>query len=470
MGRIIPVILCGGSGTRLWPASRTAYPKQFLPLFEGISSFQSTLARIDDPTLFSPPIIVAGERHRFLALHELGSLGLEAEILLEPEPRDSGPAILAAALHVAARSPEAVVLVLAADHLVEGLDAFHRDCLLAARAAARGLIVTFGVKASRPATEFGYVHPGLPLDGIEGVFRVEAFVEKPPLERAHALLDQGSLWNCGNFCFRAGDLVGEYRAFDAATVEAVEHSVKAASRDLQFLRLGEDYGRSRRLSIDYAVMERTDRAVVLPASFRWSDIGSWQTLWELGRKDLNGNVERGPVSLADVENAYIDSDAAIATAVIGLSNVIVVVRRDAVLVAARDRAQDVRIVVDRLLRDRRPQAEEHPLVHRPWGCYQTLESGGRYRVKRLKIHPGGRLSLQKHLHRAEHWVVVSGTALVRIGEGVRTVHENESIFIPIGATHRLENPGRIDLEVVEVQSGSYTEEDDIIRIEDAYGR
>lgn len=471
MGRITPVILCGGSGTRLWPASRAAYPKQFLALLNGVSSFHATLARIDDPALFSTPLVVAGEAHRFLVLHELGALGMEAEVLIEPEGRESGPAILAAAIRVARQSPDAVLLVLAADHLIEGIELFRQDCARAAEAAAHGFIVTFGITPDGPRTDFGYIRPGAPADGLENVWQVRAFIEKPAADKARALIADGHVWNSGNFCFRASDLIDEYRGADAATTDAVERSVDAARHDLGFLRLGKtDYGHARRLSIDHAVMEHTRRAAVLPARFRWSDIGSWQTLWELGQKDLCGNVVHGSACLEGVENAYVDTDGDIVTAVAGLRDVVVVARRDAVLVTSREHAGDVRTLVERMRHAHCPQADSHPFVHRPWGSFQTLESGDRYRVKLLRIRPGCALSLQWHRHRAEHWVVVRGTAKVTIGEATHVLHENESTFIPIGAPHRLENPGHIDLEVVEVQTGSYTGEDDIVRIEDAYGR
>lgn len=471
MNPIVPAILGGGSGARLWPASRASYPKQFLPLLGEASSFRTTLERVNDPRLFARPLVVAGDPHRFIVLHELEAAGMEACILIEPAPRDSGPAILAAAISAMRTDESSVVLALAADHAITDAEGFREDCALAAGAAAEGYIVTFGVRPDRPATEYGYIKPGEAIAGSERIRRAVSFVEKPDLCRAQAFVEGGHVWNSGNFCFQASVLVEEYRRFDPDTVEAIERSLDASWTDFRFLRLGEAaYQGAAKRSIDYAVMERTERAVVLPARFGWADIGSWQSLWRLKSKDAQGNVASGPVVLRDVSGSYIEAEEHVLTAILGLKDVVVVVASDAVLVAARDRVHEIKDLVASMQRENRAQATEHLRVHRPWGWYQRIDLGDRFQVKRITVRPGGRLSLQKHFHRAEHWVVVKGTAAITVAGEVRLLHENQSTYIPIGEMHRLENPGRIDLELIEVQSGSYTGEDDIVRLEDIYER
>ncbi|MCA6111415.1 mannose-1-phosphate guanylyltransferase/mannose-6-phosphate isomerase [Bradyrhizobium cenepequi] len=468
MDRIIPLIMCGGAGTRLWPASREVHPKQFLPLFGTRSTFQETLLRVSDPALFERPIVITNNAYRFMVLEQLAGIGREADVLLEPARRDSGPAIAAGAAFAQSRDREAIVLALAADHVVGDTEAFVGACREGLAAAKAGRIVTFGINPERPATEYGYISPG---DSISGLVRAVAkFVEKPDAATAADYIKSGYLWNSGNFMFRAAVLLDEYRNFDTASVQAVTEAVTNAQRDLGFVKLDADAFRSAKaISIDYAVMEKTARAAVVPVSCGWSDVGSWHAVWELSEKDGQGNAARGAAVFEDSRNCNVSTDRAL-VALEGVDDLVVVATQDAILVSRQKDANGLKRLVAKLKTVAPEVTENHIKVHRPWGSYQSVDNGERHQVKRIIVKPGERLSLQKHHHRSEHWIVVRGAARVTVNETVTTVHENESIYIPIGAVHRLENPGKILLELIEVQTGSYLGEDDIIRIEDDYQR
>jgi mannose-1-phosphate guanylyltransferase / mannose-6-phosphate isomerase len=466
--RIIPLIMCGGAGTRLWPASREVHPKQFLPLFGARSTFQNTILRLSDAALFERPIVIANKAYRFMVLEQMAEIGLEADVLLEPMRRDSGPAIAAGAAFAQMRDREAIVLALAADHVVRDTPAFVAACRQGLVAAEAGRIVTFGVQPERAATEYGYINPGEAISGeVRGVAK---FVEKPDPVTAAEYIKAGYLWNSGNFMFRASVLLDEYRNVDAESVLAVTDSVAKAGRDLGFVTLEPDaFGSARAISIDYAVMEKTSRAAVVPVACGWSDVGSWHAVWELSEKDSQGNAAQGTAVFEDSRNCNVSTDKAL-VALEGIDDLVVVATQDAVLVSRQKDANGLKRLVARLKIVAPQVTEEHLKVHRPWGSYQSVDMGERHQVKRIVVKPGGRLSLQKHHHRSEHWIVVRGAARVTVNELVKTVHENESIYIPIGATHRMENPGKIPLELIEVQTGSYLGEDDIIRIEDDYQR
>ena len=466
--RIIPLIMCGGAGTRLWPASREVRPKQFLPLFGPRSTFQDTLLRVSDAALFERPIVITNMAYRFMVLEQLAETGLEADVLLEPMRRDSGPAIAAGAVFAQTRDQDAVVLALAADHVVRDTDAFVAACRQGLIAADAGRIVTFGVQPERAATEYGYISPG---DVISGEVRaVVKFVEKPDPVTAAGYIKAGYLWNSGNFMFRASVLLDEYRIVDAESVQAITDSVVKAGRDLGFVTLDAGaFGSARSISVDYAVMEKTSRAAVVPVKCGWSDVGSWLAVWELSDKDADGNAAQGAAVFEDSRNCNVSTDKAL-VALEGVDDLVIVATQDAVLVSRQKDANGLKRLVAKLKTVAPQVTEDHLKVHRPWGSYQSIDTGDRHQVKRIVVKPGSRLSLQKHHHRSEHWIVVRGTARVTVNELVKVVHENESIYIPIGAVHRLENPGKILLELIEVQTGSYLGEDDIIRIEDDYRR
>jgi mannose-1-phosphate guanylyltransferase/mannose-6-phosphate isomerase len=466
--RIIPLIMCGGAGTRLWPASREVRPKQFLPLFGARSTFQDTLVRVSDPTLFERPIIITNAAYRFMVIEQLAEIGFEADVLLEPMRRDSGPAIAAGAVFAQTREKEAIVLALAADHVVRDTPAFVAACRQGLVAAQAGRIVTFGVQPERAATEYGYISPGEVISGE--VRSVVTFVEKPDPATAAEYIKAGYLWNSGNFMFRASVLLDEYSNVDAASVQTITDSVLKAGRDLGFVTLDPDaFAAAKAISIDYAVMEKTARAAVVPVACGWSDVGSWHAVWELSDKDAEGNAARGAAVFEDSRNCNVSTDRAL-VALEGVDDLVVIATQDAVLVSRQKDANGLKRLVAKLKTVAPEVTESHIKVHRPWGSYQSVDNGDRHQVKRIIVKPGNRLSLQKHHHRSEHWIVVRGTALVTINELVKTVHENESIYIPMGAVHRLENPGKILLELIEVQTGSYFGEDDIIRIEDDYRR
>jgi mannose-1-phosphate guanylyltransferase/mannose-6-phosphate isomerase len=444
-------------------------PKQFLPLVGTRSTYQETLLRVADAELFAQPIVITGGDFRFFARRQAEEIGIDSTVVIEPMRRDSGPAVAAGAALAKSRDPNAVVLALAADHVILDPEEFRATCLAGLEAAQSGQIVTFGITPSAPKTSYGYIRRGAAL-AAPGVNAVDAFVEKPDAETAARYVSEGYLWNSGNFLFRADVLMAELRIYEPAMAAAVEAAVANAKNDLGFLRLEpESFARAPQKSIDYAVMEKTARAAVVTGNFRWSDIGSWDAIFDIAERDKSGNAVHGTAITLDSRNCVIHSDGRLTT-VLGAKDLIVVATPDAVLVVPRERAQDVRALVNQLKSARRPEATDHRRVHRPWGYYDSVDNGERFQVKRIVVQPGGTLSLQKHHHRAEHWVVVRGTAEVTIGPDVRSVHENESIYIPIGAIHRLANHGKIPLELIEVQTGSYLGEDDIVRIEDVYKR
>lgn len=467
---IHPVILCGGAGTRLWPASRDSRPKQFLKLIGSHSTLQETIRRVSDSTIFATPVIITNYDYRFLVREQLEEIGADGTIVLEPARRDSGPAVAAAAHLLSRDDPHALILVLAADHVVTAPERFIEACKTARTAAAHDRIVTFGCVPDRPATGYGYIKPGAALTNANGASEVAQFVEKPDEPTAARYIADGYLWNSGNFLFKSDVFLAEYAAFEPASAGAVESAVKHGSTDLDFFMLDEkQFKAAAQKSIDYAVMEKTKRAAVVRADYGWSDLGGWHAVWSHTERDGSGNARRGRVVLLDSGDSYIASDNKL-VAVLGVKNLVAVVEDDAVLIADRSRAEDLRKLVEELRKQGHSEANLHARVHRPWGDYQSLDHGERYQVKRIVVKPGGRLSLQKHNHRAEHWVVVRGTARVTIGDQVRDLHENESVYVPLGSTHRLENLGKIPLELIEVQTGSYFGEDDIIRLEDVYRR
>lgn len=467
---LIPVLMCGGAGTRLWPVSRESMPKQFVPLIGSLSTFQQTLQRVADPALFARPIVITNADFRFIVAEQLRELNVEADIVLEPMRRDSGPAVAVAAALAQARAPDATVLVLAADHVVRKPEEFIAACRAGAAAVAAGRVVTFGIRPTEPATSYGYIRPGAKLNGA-AVMAVEAFVEKPNAATAARYVAENYLWNSGNFMFRADVMLDEITRFEPAMAEAARGAVAQLTKDLDFLRLAaEPFARAPKKSIDYAVMERTSLAAVVPADMGWSDVGSWNAVWDNLAHDASGNALSGSTLVLDSRNNLVRGEDGVLTAVVGVDDLIVVATGDAVLVTTRDKAESVKTLVEQLKAQNLREAVEHRRIFRPWGYYQGVDFGARYQVKRIVVKPGGRLSLQKHFHRAEHWVVVKGTAEVTLGSDLKTVHENESVYIPIGSVHRLANPGKIPLELIEVQVGSYLGEDDIQRLDDTYGR
>src|SRR3954453_14059082 len=413
---LTPVIMCGGAGTRLWPMSRESMPKQFVSLIGDGSTFQQVIRRIAEPTIFSRPIVITHSDFRFAVAEQLQECGVEAEIVLEPVRRDSGAAVAVAAALAAERNPQGIVVVPASDHFIRDPQAFHQACKHAAIAAAAGRIVTFGIPPTHPATNYGYIRPGRKLNG-GAALAVEAFVEKPDADQAASYLKQDYLWNSGNFVFRADVLLEELGKFEPEIAAAAKEAVAARTRDLDFIRLDpEAFAKAPKKSIDYALMERTTRAAVVPAKMSWSDIGSWNAVWELLDHDPQGNVLKGPSIAVDSTNCLVLADDSVVTTVVGLKDVVVVSNEDAVIVVARDNAEQVKAAVDQLKNRNRREAIEHRRIFRPWGYYHSVDSGVRYQVKRIVVKPGAQLSLQKHFHRAEHWVVVKGTAEVTNGE------------------------------------------------------
>lgn len=468
---IVPVILSGGTGTRLWPLSREGYPKQFWPLVSELTMLQETAARAVGPG-YAPPVVVCNEAHRFLVAEQLRAAKVAGgRILLEPVGRNSAPAIAAAALLLHDEDPNAVLWLMAADAAIADVPALHAALARAVVAAEAGRIVTFGMQPTAPETGYGYIEAGADLAEAPGVRQVARFVEKPDAATAARFVADGRhLWNSGMFVATAATLVAELERFAPELLLAVRKALAAAQRDLDFVRLGtEAFRAAPAISIDYAVMEKTEHAAVVPASIGWSDLGSWAALWDAAPQDAAGNVAQGPVELVDSRGCYVRSEG-ILTGVIGLTDMVVVTTEDAVLVMPRDRAQDVKLLVDRLRTAGRPEATQHRRIYRPWGHYEGLILGERFQVKKIQVRPGQKLSLQKHYHRAEHWVVVNGTAVVQRDAESILLRENESVYLPLGCVHRLENPGMIPLTLIEVQVGAYLGEDDIVRLEDTYGR
>jgi len=470
--KIHPVILSGGSGTRLWPMSRAMQPKQLLPLLSEKTLLQETASRVSDKQRFAPTLVISNDQHRFQVAEQLRLAGVTLRsIVLEPMGRNTAPAICVAALILLQEDSEALMLVMPSDHAIGDGKAFRQAIDSAAAAAQDGALVTFGITADRPETGYGYIRRGGPLKGHEGCFGVAAFVEKPDRERAQGYLaDGGYYWNSGIFLFPASAFVAELERHDPETVAACREALEKAARDLDFLRLDKEaFAKAQNISVDYAVMERTKHAAVVPVSMGWSDAGTWDSLWQIGGKDEDGNIAQGDVIAEDTHNSYLRAESGL-LAVLGVEDLVVVSTSDTVMVAHRDRAQDIKKLVTRLERDGRSELQSHPEVHRPWGSFRSIHSGERVQVKHIMVKPGGKLSLQMHHHRAEHWVVVTGTAKVTRGNEEILLYEDQSTYIPMGTTHRLENPGKIPLHLIEVQSGGYLGEDDIVRYEDTYGR
>ncbi|AEQ97932.1 mannose-1-phosphate guanylyltransferase/mannose-6-phosphate isomerase [Xanthomonas oryzae] len=466
MSDVLPIILSGGSGTRLWPLSRESYPKQFLPLVGDKSMLQSTWLRAA-PVAAHAPIVVANEEHRFMAAEQLQQLGVKpSAILLEPKGRNTAPAIAVAALEATRNGADPLLLVMPSDHVIQNEAAFQAAVTTAAAAAEQGKLVTFGIKPTAPETGYGYIKAG----AGNGVSAVERFVEKPDLATAQNYLASGEYyWNSGMFLFRASRYLEELRKFHPAIADACRKAWENGKRDADFTRLDKDaFAASPSDSIDYAVMEKTADAVVVPLDAGWNDVGSWSSLLDVSKQDAQGNAHHGDVIQLDCQNTYAYGSRLIA--MVGLEDVVVVETPDAVLVGHRDRIQEVKNVVSQIKTAGRSEATWHRKVYRPWGAYDSIDMGQRHQVKRITVKPGAVLSLQMHHHRAEHWIVVSGTAEVTRGEEVLLLTENQSTYIPLGVTHRLRNPGKLPLELIEVQSGSYLGEDDIVRFEDTYGR
>lgn len=463
-----PLILAGGTGSRLWPKSRAALPKQFLPLTNNNTMLQDTISRLDGINS-EAPVVVCNESHRFLVAEQLRKKDIHhGGILLEPVGRNTAPAIALAALHTIKNGEDPTLLVLAADHVIKNEKAFHTAITQAEELAEQGKLVTLGIVPNHPHTGYGYIKSG---PTMLGGFEVAEFVEKPILETAKEYVESGEFyWNSGMFMFKASRYIEELAIHYPEILDVCKRSIETESHDLDFIRVDQDiFSSCPDESIDYAVMEKTDRAAMVTLDAGWNDVGSWTSLWETCDKDTNGNVCLGDVILENTKNSYVNGEQRLVS-VIGLNNIIVVETKDAVMVAHKDDAQSIKSVVSKLKSEKRPEYEFHREVYRPWGSYDSIDGGSRFQVKRITVKPGEKLSVQMHHHRAEHWIVVSGSANVTINENTQLVTENESVYIPIGAVHALENPGKIPLELIEVQSGAYLGEDDIVRFSDRYGR
>ena len=472
MSMIFPVVLCGGSGTRLWPLSRTLLPKQFLPLVTRKTMLQETLLRLGGMAQLQAPLVVCSNDHRFLAAEQLRAIGVTSMAqILEPAGRNTAPAVAAAALCVAESDPQGVMLVLPADHLIRDVAGFHEAAATAATLAGAGRLVTFGIVGREPETGYGYIERGDAIPGAKKAFRVARFVEKPDEARAREFIASGRFyWNSGMFVIKASRYLEELGKYRPEILKAATQAWSKSTRDLDFIRLDETaFLASPAESIDYAVMENTKDAVVVEADIGWSDIGSWTALWQAGSPDTAGNVTLGDVHTDNARNCYVRAENRLVAAV-GVEGLIIVETADAVLVTHKDCSQDVKKVVESLKSKQRDEYLVHKRVYRPWGYYEGLDNGERFQVKRIMVKPGSKLSLQMHHHRAEHWVVVSGTAKVVRGEETMLLSENQSTYIPLGTKHRLENVGKVPLHLIEVQSGSYLGEDDIVRFEDDYKR
>lgn len=473
MTSIVPVILSGGSGTRLWPLSRQSRPKQFLPVVEEkLTLFQSTLKRLQGIPKLEKPLIICNEDHRFMVAEQLRQLNLMSQgIILEPLGRNTAPAIALAALHLSITSPQALLLVLPADHVIQNHKAFTAAVELAASAAQQGHLTTFGITPTHPETGYGYIQKGLLITPYETVYQVQRFVEKPNEILAKAYLSSGDYcWNSGMFLFRADSYLQALQEFQPDILSKCKQSLDMAIVDSDFIRIPEEhFALNPNISIDYAVMEKTPEAAVVSLDAGWSDVGAWSAVWEVSERDTAGNVIRGDALICNSTNNLIYSEKRLVS-LIGVNDLVVVDTKDATLVAKRDQVQNVKTIVEQLKQQNRPEALFHREVDRPWGVYDSIDTGERFQVKRITVKPGAKLSLQQHHHRAEHWIVVKGTAEVTCNDKTFLLTENQSTYIPLGAIHRLANPGKVTLELIEVQSGSYLGEDDIVRFEDQYGR
>jgi len=465
---IQPVLLSGGAGSRLWPVSNAGVPKPFLPLVKGGSTFDATLQRVADRNVFADPLIVARREHRYLIEAALSEAGAVGTLLLEPEAMGTAAAIAAAAEWAAALDPETLILVLATDHVIRDGQAFLQSMAAARPAAEAGQIVVFGIRPSGPETGYGYIRPSAP-DAGPAPSPVAAFVEKPDADKAGRLIAEGCLWNSGNFLMRAATAIAETARHVPATASAVAAAVRNASQSDRVIELAREPFPPERISFDHAVLEKTDHVAVVAASFDWADVGTWASVWAASERDASGNATTGEVALVDTSGSLVQTDGPL-VGVVGMSDIVVVAANNAVVVAPRSRAEEVRKLAGALADVESKLLGGHARHYRPWGYYQSLDVGATHQVKRIVVNPGARLSLQKHHHRAEHWTVVAGKAEVTIDESVRIISENESVFIPLGAVHRAANPGDLPAMIIEVQYGDYLGEDDIVRIEDDYGR
>lgn len=473
MSLITPIILCGGSGTRLWPLSRKSYPKQFVPLVGDETLFQGSVNRLRGAA-FGQPVVLTGSDFRFIVTEQLMEIGVDpGAILIEPEGRNTAPAVLAAALYLVAQDPDAVMLVAPSDHVVPDRDAFQAAVSRGMEVVSAGKLVTFGIQPGHPHTGYGYLELAEKPDANMSAVDLKSFVEKPDAAKAEAMCAAGTfMWNAGIFLFRARDIIAAFEAHAPNLMGPVSRSVDEAQTDLGFLRLDpEAWQAVEDISVDYAVMEKADNLAVVPFDGGWSDLGGWDAVWEESAADENGVVRSGDATSIDCQNTLLRSDSERLELVgIGLDNIMVVAMNDAVLVADKTRGQDVKKAVAALKEKGAVQATNFPKDHRPWGWFESLVVGGRFQVKRIMVHPGASLSLQSHYHRSEHWIVVEGTAEVTVDDETRLVTENESVYIPLGAVHRMKNPGKVPMVLIEVQTGSYVGEDDIIRYEDVYAR
>jgi len=469
MSKILPVVLSGGSGTRLWPLSREKYPKQLLPLVDEQSMLQATVARLDGLADLGQPLLICNEEHRFVVAEQVRMLGKHGTVLLEPVGRNTAPAMTLAALWANRDGEDPVLVVMPADHVITDGETFRAVVTRAVSLAETGAAVTFGITPDCPETGYGYIEKGVPVGS--GGFLVSQFVEKPNLEQAEDYLKAGNyLWNSGMFMFRASLFLAELERFRPDILEACREALATAQEDSHFLHvLAEQFARCDDESIDYAVMEHTANGVVVPLNAGWNDLGSWTAIYDISTRDADGNALQGDVLAFDSRNTLVQSHHRL-VAVVGVEDLVVIETKDALLVTRSDKCQQVKQVVEQLRAEQRPEFASHPLVSRPWGHYDTVDHGERYQVKRITVSPGESLSLQLHYHRAEHWIVVSGTAKVICGDTETILSENQSTYIPLGVKHSLSNPGKVPLELIEVQSGAYLGEDDIVRFEDRYGR
>jgi len=465
---IVPIILSGGSGTRLWPLSRKLHPKQFINLVNDTTLFQDTILRLPKDT--ANPLIICNEEHRFLAAEQLRQIDKESNgIILEPIGRNTAPAIALAALKFINNGEDPLLLVLSADHLIKNIDAFHQSIEVAEKLAKNNKLVTFGIVPNKAETGYGYIKAN--IDNTADYYTIQSFTEKPNEEDAKKYLDSGNyLWNSGMFMFKASIYLQELEKFEPEILASCKKSCQTEYKDKDFIRLNNDeFFQCPEQSVDYAVMEHTKDGVVVPLDADWSDIGSWDALWDAKNKDKNGNVSEGDVILDEVKNTYTYSSNRLVS-VIGISDLVIVDTQDALLVADKKYSQNIKNVVNQLKQDSRTEADNHRKVFRPWGYYDSIDADNGFQVKRILVNPGAKLSLQKHEHRAEHWVVVKGVAKVTYGDETFSLNENQSTYIPKGEVHRLENTEKIDLEIIEIQTGDYLGEDDIIRLEDDYQR
>jgi mannose-1-phosphate guanylyltransferase len=470
---IVPVILCGGMGSRLWPMSRSKFPKQFMGWGSKEGSYlQQTVKRVAGAK-FAPPVVVTNADHRFLVAEHLHEAGVtNADIILEPMMRNTAPAITAAALHIQSLYPNALMLVLASDHVIKDVDTFAHAVDCAAAAAREGKLVTFGIQPEYAETGYGYIQKGAEIAGLQGVNSLVKFVEKPDAATAESYVKSGEyLWNSGMFVFPVGAYLKEISTHHEHMLAVCGNAIDAALRDAYFIQLDKDaFAKAENISVYYAVMEKTQSAAVVPVSCGWSDAGAWDALWRIGDKDDAGNVALGQVFARDSHNSYMQVQDGAPIAALGVDDLVIVSTKDVVMVAPKSRAQDVKKLMEQVGTQNQQLVEHHQRIFRPWGCYETIELGARHQVKHITVKPGAKLSVQMHHHRAEHWTIVSGTAKVFCDGKEHILTENQYIFIPLGGIHAIENIGKVMLEFIEVQVGSYLGEDDIVRFEDRYGR